>query len=159
MGVPRSIEPFMATAMSRAALDVSTSRVHLWTLGPDEASNELRLEAVIAGYQRATAVSACELEAAGRSVPTAGDLLVVRDAKLRPRAVVSVVESRMLAFGDVDELFAADTGEGDLSLRYWREVHRPVFERSARLHGCMTGESMPIVAIRFELVYPSQLGA
>lgn len=159
MGVPRSIEPFMATAMARATSHVGTSRVHLWSLGPDDATNEMRLEAVIAGYQRATAVSACELEAAGRSVPRAGDLLVVRDSQHRPRAVVTVVESRLLIFGDVDELFAADTGEGDLSLRYWREVHRPVFERSARLHGCMTGEGMPIVAIRFELVYPSQLGA
>jgi uncharacterized protein YhfF len=47
----------------------------------------------------------------------------------RPRAVIETVELTERRFGDVDESFAFDEGEGDRSLAYWRAAHQEYFSR------------------------------
>ena len=60
----------------------------------------------------------------------------------------SAVEIRV--FGEVDDQFAWDEGEGDRSLEFWRRVHVEAFSRD----GFVVEESTPVVLERFELVWP-----
>jgi trigger factor len=54
---------------------------------------------------------------------------------------------------EVDAEFAREEGEGDLSLRYWREAHRNFFSRLLPKIGKEFSEEMPLVCERFRLIY------
>ena len=47
-----------------------------------------------------------------------------------PLCILETLELRLMRFDEVDALFARDEGEGDLSLAWWRDVHREFFERN-----------------------------
>jgi len=152
------IEPFVAAALADTPIDVAGRTLHTWDEGDAPAHATSRLGRILAGDQRASALPLAVLRADGNDVPAEGDLLVVGDGHDRPRAVVEVIEQRVVPFDLVDELFAADCGEGDLSLRQWRETHHAAFERQARRAGAVDPR-LPVVTIRFRLVYPRLLGA
>lgn len=152
------IEPFVAAALADTPLDVAGRAVHTWDEGEGPARAESRLERILAGDQRASARPLAALRADGNDVPVRGDLLVVRDGRDRPRAVVEVIEQNVVPFDVVDEHFAADCGEGDLSLRHWRDTHHATFERQAR-RVADADPRLPVVTVRFRLVYPRLLGA
>lgn len=152
------IEPFVAAALADTPIDVHGRALHAWDEGDGPVRAEARLQRILAGHQRASARPLAALRANGTALPVEGDLIVVRDGLDRPHAVVEVIEQRVVPFHLVDEHFAADCGEGDLSLRHWREVHQGEFERQARRSGA-EDPTLPVVTIRFRLVHPRLLGA
>lgn len=158
MEASQSIEPFAAAVLATTPLDVAGRSLRVWEEGGDAETVQARLERILAGHQQASARPLAAFGAAGDERPSPGDLLVVSDGRRRPRAVIEVIEARVLPFDRVDEHFAADYGEGDLSLRSWCEAHRAAFEREARELGDVDPE-LPLVAIRFRLVHPRLLGA
>lgn len=158
MEASHSLEPFVTAALATTPLDAAGRSLHAWDEGGDAATVQARLERILAGHQRASALPLAALRQGGDGPPSPGDLLVLPDARGQPTAVIEVIEARVLPFDRVDEHFAADHGEGDLSLRSWRETHRDAFERQAIEHGD-TDPDLPLVAIRFRLVYPRLLGA
>jgi len=81
-------------------------------------------ELVLAGRKRATCW------AAGDGPQThVGKRMVMLDGAGVPRAIVETVELIQRRFGEVDEAFAFDEGEGDRTLDYWRRAHRAYLER------------------------------
>lgn len=158
MEASHSIEPFVAAALATTPLDVAGRSLHAWDEGGDAETRQARLERILAGHQRASARPLAVFEAAGAEPPSPGDLLVVSDGRGDPKAVIEVIEQRVLPFDRVDEHFAADYGEGDLSLRSWRDAHRSAFEQQASECGA-ADPALPLVTIRFRLVYPRLLGA
>jgi uncharacterized protein YhfF len=109
--------------------------------GPDLA-NEL-LELVLSGTKRAT----CWAESQGLLSAEVGKLMAVLDGDGVPKAVLKTIELTKRRFDEVDEAFARDEGEGDRSLRYWREAHTRYF--------CRLGIYKPDMMLwceRFELV-------
>lgn len=56
-------------------------------------------------------------------------------------------------FDEVDEAFARDEGEGDLSLAYWRGAHRWFFAGTLPGIGRRFSEYMPLVCERFRVIY------
>jgi len=85
--------------------------------GPDLANRLLEL--VLSGTKRAT----CWAESQGLLSAEVGKLMVVLDGQGVPKAVLKTIELTKRRFDEVDEAFAYDEGEGDRSLRYWREAH------------------------------------
>ena len=83
------------------------------------------LALVLEGKKRATCWAASE----GLKGTVVGKSMVVLDSGLRPRAVLRTVELTSRRFDEVDETFAFYEGEGDRSLRYWREAHERYFTR------------------------------
>jgi uncharacterized protein YhfF len=79
---------------------------------------------VLRGLKRATCWAASQ-----GSLTQVGKQMVMLDGSGRPRAVIETVELTQRRFGDVDQAFAFDEGEGDRSLAYWREAHRTYFSR------------------------------
>ena len=69
-------------------------------------------------------------------------------------AVVGITSVEVRRFGQVDEEFAREEGEGDLSLDHWRIVHAAFFTRRADELGMNFGEESEVVLTRFEKLWP-----
>jgi uncharacterized protein YhfF len=116
-----------------------------------ELADELA-ELVRVGRKRATTSLAIEFTAEGLPLPKAGDLSIVTRADGTPVAIIELLEVRHVAFQTVDARFAAEEGEGDGSLAWWRTAHRRYFRRvSARLGGVFDEET-PVICQRFRLL-------
>lgn len=118
-----------------------------WCFGDTvELADEL-IELVIHGQKRATAGALAEYEASGDAVPAVGDLSIVTDGSMRPRALLKTTDVRIGPLSSVDERFAWDEGEGDRTRDWWLDAHTWYFTRAfARLGQ----EFHPDVAVVFE---------
>ncbi len=100
------------------------------------------LALVIAGRKTATCWSVRD----GQQTEV-GKRMIVRDGADRPSAIVETVELEQRRFDSVDVDFAADEGEGDLSLAWWREAHAAYFARNGGY-----SPDMPLWCERFRLI-------
>lgn len=118
-----------------------------WCFGDTvELADEL-IELVVQGQKRATAGALAEYEASGDAVPAVGDLSVVTDGSMRPRALLETTEVRIGPLSSVDEQFAWDEGEGDRTREWWIDAHAWYFTRALSRLG---QEFHPDVATVFE---------
>lgn len=98
----------------------------------DEHNTNLCASLVVAGRKRATCSLAYWYLEKGERMPEQGDLLVVTDWSGLPKALVEIVSVTLCPFDKVDAAFAAEEGEGDGSLAWWREAHKAFFEREMK---------------------------
>jgi uncharacterized protein YhfF len=98
-----------------------------WFFGDSPVLADELLELVLAGVKTATASSAWEFEGDKDPVPQVGDLSVILAGNKTPRCIIKTIEIRVMPFNEVDAQFAADEGEGDRSLAYWRDAHQRYF--------------------------------
>ena len=110
---------------------------------------------VLDGVKRATAPSVWELEAIGEPLPAVGDLQVVTDWAGEAVCVIRTVATEIVPYCDVSAAFAAREGEGDRSLRFWREAHWGYYTRVLAPFGKAPTDDMPIVCEDFERVFPA----
>jgi uncharacterized protein YhfF len=108
---------------------------------------------VVAGRKAGTAGLLWAFEADGRPLPAPGTLHGVVDWSGAPMAVVETTAVEVVPYHAVTEAFAACEGEGDLSLRFWREAHWDYFCRECARIGRDPATDMPVVCHRFRLVY------
>ncbi len=88
------------------------------------------------GQKRATASLPVEYTSLNEPLPKAGDLSIILDSKGNPVGIIERTSVDLVPFQTIDEEFAAYEGEGDGSLRYWREAHTWYFNRvCSRLGG------------------------
>ncbi|MGR4868778.1 ASCH domain-containing protein [Variovorax sp. LARHSF232] len=73
--------------------------------------------------KRATATSLWSLE----RLPAPGDLSIVTNWSGAPLCIIETLAVDVVPFNEVGAEFAATEGEGDGSLAYWQEAHRPYF--------------------------------
>ncbi|WP_064118487.1 ASCH domain-containing protein [Pseudomonas fluorescens] len=117
-----------------------------WSFGDaPEMADELA-ERVVKGVKTATCSSFSSFKLEDES-PTLGGYSIVLNSKDEPVCVIRVVSMRITRYCDVDQDFARKEGEGDLSLKYWREGHKDFFQREGWFD-----EAMELVAEEFELV-------
>jgi len=109
-------------------------------------------ELVVAERKRATASSLAELELAGLPAPITGDYAVITDWSGEARAVIRTTSVEIRKFGDVDEAFAREEGEGDLTLEWWRSAHRAYYERVLAESAYRIDDDLQIACERFEVV-------
>ena len=87
-----------------------------------------------------TAHLAMDFEINGIPSREAGDYWLIPDFDNRPLYLVKVVEIVTWAFAEVPLSWAEVEGEGDLSLRWWRDAHHDYFSRQcARWGRCVEG--------------------
>lgn len=130
-----------------------TATYTAWSFGDNEPLADELAQLVLQGIKTATASALWEYESEGESVPEPGDLSVILSGDGRPLCIIETVEIRTLPFNAVDAQFAADEGEGDRSLAYWREAHRRFFTRTLSAIGREFSETMPVVCERFRVVF------
>jgi uncharacterized protein YhfF len=121
--------------------------------GEGEIADELAA-LVLAGKKRATASLPVEYTSLNEPLPKVGDLSIILNGKGDPVAIVERISVEAVPFQAVSAEFAAYEGEGDGSLKYWREAHTWYFSSVfARLGGKLE-ESTTVLCQRFQLVWP-----
>ena len=110
---------------------------------------------VLGGIKRAHATLEHDFTSAGDALPQPGDHLVVLDGQGRPRAIVRNSHVERRHFDEIDDAFAFEAGEGDLTLRWWLTAHRQDFAEQAEREGFQVGERAVLVLEYFERVWPA----
>jgi len=122
-----------------------------WSFGGDPDG----LAALVrAGRKTATASAFPLYEAEGEPLPQAGEYNVILDSQDNAVCVTRTKKVCVTPFCEVNERHAMLEGEGDLSLEYWRQVHRAFFTGEMEAAGLHFDESMPVVCEEFEVIYP-----
>jgi uncharacterized protein YhfF len=112
------------------------------------------LALVLSGRKRATASLPIEYTGVGESLPLSGDLTIVLDSQGRPSAIIERTSVRVVAFEEVSPEFAKREGEGDGSLKYWREAHARYFGTVCKRFGGTIEPETAVLCQEFELVWP-----
>ena len=127
-----------------------TENYEAWAFGDDA---DTLASLVLEGRKSATA-SVYELyEYDNEELPEVGDLSIILDSEDRAVCVIRDTEVRVVPFKDVDDEHARLEGEGDLSLSYWKEMHRKVFTEWMKEAGMAFKDSTIVVLERFEVVF------
>ena len=122
-----------------------------WGDSPEMADE---LGALIAqGIKTGTCSALWEWEAEGNTPTQVGEVTVVLNGQGEPLCIVETVDVFIRNYNEVDAEFACSEGEGDLSLKYWREAHRNFFSRTLSKIGKEFSEEMPLVCEQFRVIY------
>ena len=116
-----------------------------WAFGDSPALADDLLALVLAGSKRATCNSVADAEARGL-MPTLGEINVVLDGAGQPACTIETTGVDIMRFDAVDAAFAAEEGEGDRSLAFWRQAHQAYFQRQGTF-----AADMVVVCERFTL--------
>jgi uncharacterized protein YhfF len=128
-----------------------------WAFGATPEHADELLELVLSGTKTGTASSLWDHEATGEPVPRAGELSVILDGAGRPRAVLETTDVVIVPFDQVGEDHARSEGEGDRTLRAWREIHERYWrDHSENPRGFEP--TMPVVCERFRLLHAEPAG-
>ncbi len=128
-----------------------TADYDAWSFG-DEDSPDLADELawlVLHGPKRATTCLYEDAVADG-DMPTRGAYSVVLDGSGGPVCVIRTTEVDIRPFGEVDDAYAWDEGEGDRSLAFWRQAHIDFFAQN----GHSIEDDTLVVLERFDLLWP-----
>jgi uncharacterized protein YhfF len=105
------------------------------------------------GIKTATCSLLWEHETDGLPLPRAGELSLILDGVGLPLCLIETEQVDIKPFGAVEDAFAAEEGEGDRSLAYWRDAHVRYFTPYCNAIGRAFNEETPLVCERFRLVY------
>jgi uncharacterized protein YhfF len=108
---------------------------------------------VVSGIKTATSSALSTWEAEGSLLPQPGLISIILDGRDQPICIIETTEVYVCRFNSVDEEFAHDEGEGDLSLAYWRDAHKSFFTRQLAKIGKEFSEKTPLVCERFQVIY------
>lgn len=114
---------------------------------------DLLAELVRSGRKTATSSALALYELEGEPLPDASGYSVILNSRSEAVCIVRNERVFVAEFDTVGAEHAAREGEGDLSLRYWREVHRRFFTEELRAAGLEFDEKMPVVIEEFSVVY------
>ncbi|MCH7866215.1 MAG: ASCH domain-containing protein [Myxococcales bacterium] len=156
MNIPSHVQAFWKQFEAAVGRDVSARFYEAFHFDDNEAdANELG-DLVLQGTKRATASLLWLNEAKNQPVPQVGALSVVTNWQQEPLCVIETIQVDIAPYEEVGEAFAAAEGEGDGSLRYWREVHWLYFSRECARLGKQPSLTMPVVCERFTLAFSSK---
>ena len=124
-----------------------------WYFGSKDMADRLG-ELVVSGNKRATTGLKLFYEDPRFSehFPKLGDLSVITNSNGEALCIIKVNKIEVCKFNEVTEEFAYIEGEGDKSLKYWREGHRSFFCRELNEYGIEFSENMEVVLEYFEVV-------
>lgn len=130
--------------------DTPEQPVSAWSFGtaPDRLA---RL--VMDGLKTATCSAHHSYEVEDEPIPVVGEYSIILNGNDEPVAIIQTTEVEIVPFNEVTEDFARAEGEGDLSYRYWWEVHQEFFKEEASELGYEYSEDMDLVCERFSLIH------
>ncbi len=139
--------------MEERGIQLPKGAVRIGGFGDSEVLSESLIGLILAGSKRATCSLLWSYEFNGDAVPKVGDVEIVLDWQGQPVLVRQVTALEIVPFDCITEDFAASEGEGDCSLRYWRNEHWRYFTEECRRIGQPIKHSMPLVCESFEVLY------
>ncbi|HAL49614.1 MAG: ASCH domain-containing protein [SAR202 cluster bacterium] len=151
--IPSVVQPFWDSFVAAADLHTSPVFSEAFFFGDNERDANALAELVLSGTKRATTSLFWAYGADNDPIPKPGDFSVVTSWDGQPLCVIETAQVDICPYGDVTEAYAAVEGEGDGSLRHWREVHWDAFSRECSRIGRTPAPRMPVVCERFKVVY------
>ncbi len=135
-------------------IDINTP-YETWSFGGTEDDVDKLAELVLQGKKFGTASSYDEytLEDALEEVPKVGDYSVIINSKDEALCVVRDYDVYIRSFGDVPPFHAYAEGEGNRSLKYWRDVHREFFKNCLDGTDITFNEESQVVCEKFSVEY------
>ena len=109
---------------------------------------------VLSGVKRAHATLHRDFQKDLEPLPQPGDHLVLLDGDGQPRGIVRNTHVELRHFNQIDDSFAFQAGEGDLSLRWWLTAHRQDYSERGEVEGFEVDENLELVLEHFDLVWP-----
>jgi len=152
--IPTHIKQFWKSFEEDIGHDVSSRFYESFHFDDNEADANALGDLVLKGQKRATAGLLWSNDMSNKPIPKVGDLSVVTNWQQEPLCIIETTQVEIVPYEEVIEAFAAVEGEGDGSLRYWREVHWSYFSRECERLGKDPSLRMPIICERFKVVYP-----
>jgi uncharacterized protein YhfF len=154
--LPAPVRSFWDAFVATAGSDAPSRFYEVFHFDDHEKSANELADLVLSGAKRATAGLVWVFEVKRRPIPKPRDLSVVTRWDGRPVCVIETTRVEIHPYDEVDEAFAAAEGEGDRSLRYWREAHWRFFSRECQRIGRTPEPRMPVVCEGFDVVYPGR---
>lgn len=155
MKIPGTIRPFWDTFQASIAYDASTLFYEAFHFDDNERTANILGALVLSGQKRATAGLLWTNELTSKPLPRIGALSVVTNWHGTPLCVIQTTHIEIVTFDSVSDSFAATEGEGDKTLRSWREAHWRYFSRECQRIGREPNLQMPVVCEQFKVVYPT----
>lgn len=124
-----------------------------WHFCDNEQDADELAELVLEGTKKATASLFATYEFENEAPPKQGDHSIIINWKGEAKCIIKTTNIEVVPFKDVTEEFAKTEGEGDKSLKYWKNCHWDYFSRESRLIGKEFDENMLVVCEKFEVVY------
>jgi uncharacterized protein YhfF len=154
--LPAPVRAFWEAFAAGAGSDATSRLYEVFHFDDNERTANALADLVLSGQKRATPQASVGFEARHRPIPKPRDLSVVTRWDGQPVCVIETTRVDIHPYDEVDEAFAAAEGEGDRSLRYWREAHWQFFSRECQRIGRTPDMRMPVVCERFDVVHPGR---
>lgn len=122
-----------------------------WCFGADA---DRLAELVFVGKKTATSSAYPIYVEENAPLPKVGEYSIILDSHRNAVCIVRTTKVYIVPFNEVSPYHAYREGEGDLSLEYWREVHREFFIKEMNAIDKKFDEKMKVVCEEFEKVFP-----
>ncbi|QKY68675.1 ASCH domain-containing protein [Lentibacillus sp. CBA3610] len=123
-----------------------------WAFGDSKEMADELAELVLNGNKTATASNYTMYEE-DEPLPYVGLHNIVLDGDGRAVAIVETTSVETVPFDEVTEEHAYLEGEGDRTLRYWREAHEDFFKKESKEVNQEFHNKIPVVCERFKVIY------
>ena len=110
-------------------------------------------ELVILGVKTATCGSLWMYQYENEPILKEGDLTILTNYDETRMCIIKTEKVIIKAFNEITPEEAKKEGEGDLSLEYWRKVHKAFFEDECKTMNKEFIETMPVVFEEFTIEY------
>ncbi len=148
------MQPFWSAFEAATGLDATARFYEAFHFDDNERSANALALLVLEGTKRATAGLLWAFEAESKALPAPGQLSVVTDWDGLPLCIIETRLVEVVPYDEVSEAFAWIEGEGDRTLRSWRENHWAYFGRECERLRKALDVRMPVVCEQFEAIYP-----
>lgn len=125
----------------------------VWVFGNSKEVADKLLGLVLEGKKTATSSNYNLYELGKEEVPFVGLYNIILDGNGRAAAILVTTSIEIIPFEEVSKEHAYLEGEGDRSLKYWRDVHEEFFKEELKGTNQKFNYQIPIVCERFKLVY------
>ncbi|MHA2938198.1 ASCH domain-containing protein [Vibrio sp. RC27] len=119
----------------------------------DEYNANVCADLILRGEKRASCSMEYWYSHEGELMPEVGHLQVVTDWNGKPICIIELTSVTKSKYCDITAEFAAEEGEGDKSLAWWREAHWEFFSLECAELGIEPTEDMLLVLEHFKVVY------
>ncbi|MDV7104663.1 ASCH domain-containing protein [Vibrio sp. TH_r3] len=119
----------------------------------DEHNANVCADLILRGEKKASCSMAYWYSHEGETMPEVGHLQVVTNWDGKPICIIELTSVNLCQFDEVTAQFAAEEGEGDKSLQWWREAHWRFFSLECKELGITPSEDMLLVLEKFKVVY------
>lgn len=109
------------------------------------------LDLILEGKKKATSSLYVLYAYNKESLPKVNEYSIVCDKYNEPKVIIRNINVEVKPFKDVSEEYALKEGEGDLSLEYWRKVHKEFFIEELKDTPFVFSNDILVVLEEFEI--------